>query len=138
MGRLVLDDLGCAHLPEWRAFRMVLTWFAGGVGPLLQHRDIAVRALDARRGEARLVGRQNLHAVDETVAKIITKREPASVDDVAMLVSHLGVAFRVDALAGAVVGYAVGLKHSALIEQLNRTHGRDRVLVLVVDKLIRV
>src|SRR5580692_1417011 len=86
MGRLVLDDLGCAHLPEWRAFRMVLTWFAGGVGPLLQHRDIAVRALDARGGEARFVGRQNLHAVDETVAKIITKREPASKDDVAMLV----------------------------------------------------
>jgi hypothetical protein len=98
---------------------MVLARFAGGIGPLLQHRDIAVRSLDPRRAEARLVGRQNLDAVDETVAKIIAKREPTSVDDVAMLIRHLGVAFRVNALAGAVVGYAVGLKHSALIEELN-------------------
>ena len=99
---------------------MVLARFAGGIGALLQHCDIAVRTLDARRGKARLVGRQNLDAVDETVAKIVAEREPASVHDVAMLIRHLGVAFRVNALGGAVVSYAVGLKHAALVEELNR------------------
>jgi hypothetical protein len=98
---------------------MVLTRFAGGIGPFLQHRDIAVRALHPRRAEARLVGRQNLDAVDETVAKIVAQREPTAVDDVAMLIRHLGVTFRVNALGGAVISYAVGLKHAALIEQLN-------------------
>ena len=98
---------------------MVLARFAGGIGPFLQHRHVAVRALDPRRAEARLVGRQKLDAVDETVAKIVAKREPASIDEVAVFVRHLGVAFRVNALGGAVVGYAVGLKQAALIEELN-------------------
>ena len=55
-----------------------------------------------------------------------------------MLIRHLGVAFRVNALGGAVVSYAVGLKHAALVEELNRTDGRDCVLVLVVDELVSV
>ena len=92
----------------------------------------------ARRAEARLVGGQSLDAVDESVAKIVAELEPAAVDDVAVLVRHLGMAFGVDPLGRPAVNNAVGLKHAALIEELDRALGRDRVLVLVVDELVGV
>ncbi len=135
---LVFDDLGRPHLPERRPFGVVLARLASSIGAILQHRDVAVRTLDARRAEARFVGCQNLDAVDEPVAKIVAELEPGSVDDVAMLVGHLCMAFGVNALAGALIDDLVSLKHSALVEKLNRALGRDRVLVFVVDELVGV
>src|SRR5208282_2359801 len=109
-----------------------------GICAILQHRDVAVRTLDARRAEAGLVGCQSLDAVDESVAKIVAELEPTSVDDIAVLIGHLGMALGVDALGGPFVNNLVGLEHAALIEELNRALGRDRVFVLVVDELIGI
>ena len=117
---------------------MVLARLASGICAILHYGDVAVRPLDARRAKARLVGRQSLNAVDESLAKIVAELEPASIDDIAVLVGHLGVALGVDALGGPLIDDLVSLKHAALIEELDRALGRHRVLVLVVDELVGV
>ena len=117
---------------------MVPARLARGIGSLLEHGDVAVRPFDPRRAEAGLVGSQRLHAVDEAVAEILVELVPRPVDDVAVLVGHLGVAFGGDPPRGAIVGHAIGLKGPALVEELDRADGRDDVLVLVVDQLIGV
>ena len=47
-----------------------------------------------------------------------------SVEDIAVLVGHLGVTLGVDAFRGPLVDDLVGLEHAALIEELNRALGR--------------
>ncbi len=126
VGLLVLDDLGRPDLPERRPLGMVLAGFAGGVGSLFEDGHVAVHPLAARRGEAGLVGGQRLDAVDEAVAEILAELEPRPVDDVAVLVGHLGVTFGVDALGGAVVDDAVGLQDAALVEELDRALAPSR------------
>ena len=138
VGLLVFDDLGRPHLPERRPFRMVLARFASGIRAVLHHCDVAVRAFDARRAEARLVGGKSLDAVDESVAKIVAELEPASIDDIAVLVGHLCMTLGIDALGGPLVNDLIGLKHAPLVEQLNRALRRDRVFVLVVDELVGI
>ena len=135
---LVLDDARGPDLPERRPLGVILAGFAGGVGALLQDGHVAVRPLDPGRGEPGLVGGQHLDAVDEAVAKIVAELEPAAVDDVAVFVRHLGVAFGVDPLGRAVVNNAVRLKNAALIEKLDRADRRNGVLVLVVNELVGV
>ena len=117
---------------------MILAGFAGGIRPLVENGHGAVHTLASRRGEACLVGRQRLNAVDEAIAKVFTEFEPGSVDDVAVLVGHLRVTFGVNALGGPVIDDAVGLQNAALIEELNRSRSSYRVLVLVVDQLVGV
>ncbi len=138
MGLLVLDDLGRPDLPERRPLGMVLTGFAGGVASLFKYGHVAVHALAARRGEARLVGGQRLDAVDEAVAEIFAELEPRPVNDVAVFVGHLGVTLGVDAFGHAIVDDPVGLQETALVEQLDRALRGHSVFVLVVDQFVGV
>ncbi len=138
MGLLVLDDLGRPDLPERRPLGMVLAGFAGGVASLFEYGHVAVHALAARRGEARLVGGQRLDAVDEAVAEIFAELEPRPVNDVAVFVGHLGVTLGVDAFGHAIVNDPVGLQEAALVEQLDRALRGHSVLVLVVDQFVGV
>ena len=108
---------------------------ASRVGPFFKDRRLAIRALGARRGKARLVLGQRLNAVDESVAEIVGQFEARTISDVAVFVGEFGVAFGIDAFGLAIVGDLVGLQDAALIIDLGVADRRDRVFVLVEDKL---
>ena len=142
---VVVDDPRRLHLPQRRPLGVLLAGLAGRVGAALEDHLVAFDALGARRREIGPAGAAALddrlldpERIDEAVLEVLGKVEPVAGDDGAVRVDHPGVALREHPAALAVVGHPVGLQRPALVVELDVADRRHRVVVVVVDDLLRL
>ena len=143
---VVVDDARRLHLPQRRPLGVLLAGLAGGVGAALEDRRLALDALGARRGETGRGWRGRAGSMvcstrSESMKPLLkssvsSKRSPVMTAPFASVMRALPS--REDAAALAVVDDPVGLQRPALVVELDVADGRDRVVVVVVDDLLRL
>ena len=133
---LVANDPLGVELPHARLRRIVLTGFAGGVGALVEHREIAIGPLAARRAEMGVVGRVGLKTLDKSVLEIVSEIKYSAWVRRSIRFGQRRVPLRENTRGLAIIDHMVRSQETAIVINLHVAIGRDRVLVLVVDEFL--
>ncbi len=133
---LIVNDAGRLDLPENRLFRMVLAGFAGGIDAILEHRDVAVRAIGAGCREMGLVRGVHAQRIQEPVAEILGQLHGVGGQNLAVGLLQQHVALGAQRVRLAVEGHALRLQGGAVVIDLDVADRRDLVVLVVVDQLV--